>query len=132
MHDLAGESETPPPAFMTKQWPDTQWAVDYWLGRWGCLMRAVAISGEVVEKVFWQKQSALVNQIQNQWADAHKEDEEIVRIVNMRLNRIQSILSQADDKILSQSIRDHLSTELGLLIEILSPGKEAANLKPIH
>jgi hypothetical protein len=127
-HDLGVESEAVPSAFKAKQWPDTPWAVDYWVGRWSCLAYAVAISGETVERVFWQKQMAIVNRIQQQYADAHKEDEEAVHIVNVRLNCIKSILSQADNGIYSRrSIGDQLSAELGLLIELLSPGQEVVN-----
>lgn len=124
-NDLAGKSETVPPAFKANQWPDTQWAVDYWLGRWSYLTRAVAISGEIVEKAFWQKQIAIVNQFQNKYADAHKEDEETIRIVNVRLNHIKSILSEANNEIFDRSTGDHLSDELSLLIELLSPGQQS-------
>lgn len=126
-HDLAGASKTPPPDFVAKAWQDTQWAVDYWLGRWSYLLHAVALSDEALAHAFWQQQIAILNQVQEKYTVAHKKDEEAIRVVNVRLNRIKSILNKSTEGALSQENRGNISAELDLLIEFLSPGDEAVH-----
>ena len=102
-------------------WQKSPKAIDFWLGRWSYLLRAVCLSDENISQDFWGKQLEILKKIQKKYSDSHNKNNEFLKMAIIRLDNIKSILSKSDEGTLNRENRRDIAAEFDLLINSLSP-----------
>jgi hypothetical protein len=102
-------------------WQKSPKEIDYWLGRWSYLLRAVCLSDEEISQDFWGKQLKILKKTQKVYSESHIKDNESLKMVTIRLDNIKSILTKSDKGTLTRENRREIAAELDFLINSLSP-----------
>ncbi len=102
-------------------WQKSPRDVDFWLGRWSYLLRAVCLADDEIPQDFWQSQLNILGKIQKKYTESHRENSELLKAVKSRLDNIRSVLSISDLGSLNRENRRDIAVELDYLINVLSP-----------
>jgi hypothetical protein len=102
-------------------WQTSPKAIDFGLGRWSYLLRALCLSDEKVSQDFWGKQLEILNKIQKKVSASYNKNNEVLKMVTLRLDNIKSILNKSDEGTLNRESRRDIAAELDFLINSLSP-----------
>jgi len=122
--EVVGDKKFPTkPDFVEEKqaWQKSPQEIDYWLGRWSYLLRAVCMSDVEISQDFWGKQLNILKKTQKNYSDSHNKNNELMEMVINRLDNIKSILSQSDADTLTRENRRDIAAELDFLINALSP-----------
>ena len=122
--EVVGDKKFPTkPDFVEEKqaWQKSPQEIDYWLGRWSYLLRAVCMSDVEISQDFWGKQLNILKKTQKSYSDSHNKNNELMEMVINRLDNIKSILSQSDAGTLTRENRRNIASELDFLINALSP-----------
>lgn len=122
--EVVGDKKFPTkPDFVEEKqaWQKSPQEIDYWLGRWSYLLRAVCMSDLEISQDFWGKQLKILKKTQKSYSDSHNKNNELMEMVINRLDNIKSILSQSDADTLTRENRRDIAAELDFLINSLSP-----------
>ena len=122
--EVVGDKKFPTkPDFVEEKqaWQKSPQEIDYWLGRWSYLLRAVCMSDVEISQDFWGKQLNILKKTQKNYSDSHNKNNELMGMVINRLDNIKSILSQSDADTLTRENRRDIAAELDFLINALSP-----------
>ena len=119
----SGQEFPTKPDFVEEEptWQTSPKAIDFWLGRWSYLLRAMCLSDEQISRDFWGKQLEILKTIQNKYSDKYNKNNEILTMVTPRLDNIKSILNKTDEGTLNRESRRDIAAELDFLINSLSP-----------
>ena len=122
--EVVGDKKFPSkPDFVEEKqaWQKSPQEIDFWLGRWSYLLRAVCMSDEKISQDFWGKQLDILKKIQKKYSDIHKKNNEMMEMAIIRLDNIKSILNKSDEDTLTRENRRDIAAELDFLINSLSP-----------
>jgi hypothetical protein len=122
--EVVGDKKFPTkPDFVEEKqaWQKSPQEIDYWLGRWSYLLRAVCMSDVEISQDFLGKQLNILKKIKKSYSDSHNKNNELMEMVINRLDNIKSILSQSDADTLTRENRRDIAAELDFLINSLSP-----------
>jgi hypothetical protein len=111
------------PAFVeAKQaWQTSPKEIYFWLGRWSYLLRAMCMSDQKVSQDFWGKQLEISNKVQKKVSASYNKNNEVLKMVTLRLDNIKSILNKSAEGTLNRESRRDIAAELDFLINFLSP-----------
>lgn len=122
--EVVGDKKFPTkPDFVEEKqaWQKSPQEIDYWLGRWSYLLRAVCMSDVEISQDFWGKQLNILKKTQKSYSASHSKNNELMEIVINRLDNIKSILSNPDADTITRENRRDIAAELDFLIDSLSP-----------
>lgn len=97
-----------------KTWPETSWAVCYWMGQWSFLVQSVCLSDSDIRPAFWDDQGRILAQLMKNYAELAEKNEENARVVSNALYRARDAVNKKQ--------RRKLAFELGILIEYFPEG----------
>ena len=122
--EVLGDKKFPTsPDFVAEKqaWQKSPQEIDFWLGRWSYLLRAVCLSDEKISQDFWGKQLDILEKLQKKYTAGQYGNNEILKEVIIRLDNIKPILSKSDEGTLNRENRRDIAAELDFLINSLSP-----------
>lgn len=122
--EVVGDKKFPTkPDFVEEKhaWQKSPQEIDYWLGRWSYLLRAVCMSDVEISQDFWGKQFNILKKTQKSYSESHIKNNELMEMVINRLDNIKSILSQSGADTITRENRRDIAAELDFLINSLSP-----------
>ncbi len=104
-----------------ENWTKSQWNNWFWTGRWCFLVHAVCLSEQNMPNAFWEQQGTILNHIQENFAEFPEKNRNIMKVVNVSLGRVKSVLENLEGETPDKKQRKTLMLELGNLMEYLSP-----------
>lgn len=100
-----------------EEWPETEWAVYFWMGKWCALLKGICLpEAEKMPYNFWKQQGLILDQMQKDF-ETRSETEKEAGIVNVTLGSVKSVLKDSGQEPIGKRKCREIGSELEILIQ---------------